>query len=264
MKGSRGIQSVSSGATVTGAEQCEVEAADSHSASPWPPGKPQLRLVIGHQYRLFLDSLAAVLAGRGVKIVGTGTSRPQLLGRVAEHQPGICLVTVRLAGGGLEVLRTIGQTHPGTKVVLLAEESEFGLMQTAIEAGAAGFIPADGHVENIARALARVHDGGGVFGPSSTGAVVRPLRDAGARNRLWDRLTAREQEVLVRMMDGECTRQIALSLAISVSTARTHIENLLLKLGAHSRLEATVLAARSGLPAPYALSTPARKVAGPR
>lgn len=250
---------------MTGEQQCREEAAGSHSVSPWPPGKHQVRLVIGHQYRLFLDSLAAVLAGHGFEIVGTGTSQPQLLGSVSQHLPSICLATIRLAGGGgLEVLRTIGKTHPGIKVVLLAGESDFGLMQAAVEAGAAGFIPADGHVENIARALARVHDGGGVFGPSTTGAVVRPFRDAGARNRLWDRLTAREQEVLVRMMDGECTRQIALSLAISVSTARTHIENLLLKLGAHSRLEATVLAARSGLPVPYALSMPVRRVAGPR
>lgn len=250
---------------MTGGEQCSGEAAGSHLASPWQPGEHQVRLVIGHQYRLFLDSLAAVLAEHGFEIAGTETSQPQLLASVAQHLPSICLVTVRLAGGdGLDVLRTVGENHPGVKVVMLAGESDFGLMQTAIEAGAAGFIPADGHVENIARALARVHDGGGVFGPSVTGAVVRPFRDAGARNRPWDRLTTREQEVLVRMMDGECTRQIALSLAISVSTARTHIENVLLKLGVHSRLEAAVLAARSGLPDPYALSMPARRVAGPR
>jgi two-component system, NarL family, nitrate/nitrite response regulator NarL len=224
-----------------------------------------VKLVIGHPYRLFLESLAAVLAGHGFEIMGTETSQPELLGSVSQHLPSICLVTVRLAGGGgLEVLRTIGETHPRVKVVLLAGESDFGLRQAAAEAGAAGFIPVDGHVENMARALVRVHDGGEVFGPITTGAVVRPFRDAGARNRFWDRLTVREQEVLVRMMDGECTRQIALSLAISVSTARTHIENLLLKLGVHSRLEATVLAARSGLPVPYALSMPARRVAGPR
>jgi DNA-binding NarL/FixJ family response regulator len=251
---------------MTGGQQCRVEASGSHSANPWPPGRHQVRLVIGHQYRLFLDSLAAVLAGRGFQIVGTETSEPQLLDSVSQHLPSICLVTVRLAGGGggLEVLRTIGENHPGIKVVLLAGDSDSGLMQAAIEAGAAGFIPADGHVDNIARALARVYDGGEVFGPSPMGAVVRPFRDAGARNRVWDRLTAREQEVLVRMMDGECTRQIALSLTISVSTARTHIENVLLKLGAHSRLEATVLAARSGIPASYALSMPPRRVAGPR
>jgi DNA-binding NarL/FixJ family response regulator len=223
-----------------------------------------VRLVIGHRYRLFLDSLAAVLAGRGFEIAGVATSEQELRASVARHRPDICLVTVRLAGGsGLDLLREIGETRPEVKAVILAGDSDFGLMQAAIEAGAAGFIPTDGHVENIGRALIRVHEGEEVFGSSALGAVVRPFRDAGGRNRLWDRLTAREQEVLMRMMDGECTRQIALSLAISVSTARTHIENVLLKLGAHSRLEATVLAARSGLPVPYALNMPARRVADP-
>jgi DNA-binding NarL/FixJ family response regulator len=64
------------------------------------------------------------------------------------------------------------------------------------------------------------------------------------------------------MMDGECTTQIARSLAISVSTARTHVENLLLKLGVHSRLEATTMMARSGAAA-FTPPMPARRVARP-
>lgn len=230
----------------------------------WPLGMKHVKLVIGHRYRLFLDALATVLAGQGFEIAGTGTSQQQLMEQVAQHLPDICLVTVRFAGSSaFDVLRMIGEAHPRVKVVMLAGDSDFDLMPQAVEAGAAGFIPAEGHIGNIARALIRVSDGGGVYGPSPMGMVVRPFRDASGRNRLWDRLTGREQEVLMRMMDGECTRQIALSLAISVSTARTHIENVLLKLGAHSRLEATILAARSGLPVPHALTMPARRVAGP-
>jgi len=223
-----------------------------------------VRLVICDRHRLVADSLAAVLVQRGVEAAAVATSAEEALAAVAANQPDLCLVAASLpARGGLGVLRAMGERHPQVKVVLLVGTSDAVLESAAIEGGAAGLILKDQHVEDILHALARVKSGERVFDSRLLGAVVRPLCRARDRNRLWDALTMREQEVLMRMMEGECTRQIARSLAISVNTARTHVENVLAKMGVHSRLEATVVAARSGLPGPYALGVSAGQVAGP-
>ena len=211
-----------------------------------------MRLVVGDRHRLFADSLAAVLAEHGVEVVAFATSPQETLGCVARLHPDVCLLAARFpASSGLDVMRVIGERHPGVKVVLFSASPEPGVMAAAQRAGAAGFIPSDHHVADIVSALVRVRDGERVFDMMLAGVRrFRPAADAerSPPSRPWDRLTSREQEVLLLMMDGEATRQIARSLAISVSTARTHVENVLGKLGVHSRLEATTVAARSGLP----------------
>jgi len=83
-------------------------------------------------------------------------------------------------------------------------------------------------------------------------------------DRLLRLLTLREQEVLMLIMEGHSTKQIARSLVISLSTARTHIQSVLVKLGAHSRLEATSMVARScllGISGQYSLGPPVKQSA---
>ena len=222
----------------------------------------QVRLVLGERHRLFLDSLAAVLARHGFDVVALATSPQELLATVARLQPDICLLAAGFSGSsGPDLLRIIGEHHPSVKVVLFSADPDPKAMATALRGGAAGFIPSDHHVADILAALSRVRNGERVFDLMDAG--IRRFRPATAtrrRNGFWDLLTLRERQVLMLMMDGECTSQIARSLAISVSTARTHVENVLGKLGVHSRLEATAMVARSG---PPSFTMPAGRVARP-
>ncbi len=209
----------------------------------------QVRLVLGERHRLFIDSLAAVLAWHGFDVAALATSPQELLSTVARLEPDVCLLAAGFQeGGGLDLLRIIGERHPPVKVVLFSADPDPKAMAAALKGGAAGFIPSDHHVADIVDALSRVNNGERVFDLMDAG--IRRFRPAAAsrRNELWDLLTLRERQVLMLMMDGECTRQIARSLAITVSTARTHVENVFVKLGAHSRLEATAMVARAGPP----------------
>jgi two-component system nitrate/nitrite response regulator NarL len=224
-------------------------------------GRP-VRLVVGERHRLFIDSLAAVLAWHGFDVAALATSPDELLDTVAELEPDVCLLAASFPGGsGLAVMRTIGERHPRVKVVMFSANPDPAMMAAARDAGAAGFIPSDHHVADIVGALSRVRTGERVFDLMDAG--IRSFRPAVAagRHEPWDLLTGREQEVLLLMTEGECTRQIARSLAISVSTARTHVENVFVKLGVHSRLEATTVAARSGPPPSFHI--PAGRVARP-
>jgi DNA-binding NarL/FixJ family response regulator len=122
-------------------------------------------------------------------------------------------------------------------------------MVAAIEDGAAGFISPNCHIADIVRALLRVRRGEQVFDGALLEDVVPAFRLPGPDGGDWlrDRLTSREQEVLMRLAEGECTRQMACSLAIAESTVRTHVQNVLVKLGVHSRLEASTVIAESGV-----------------
>jgi two-component system nitrate/nitrite response regulator NarL len=213
------------------------------------------RLVLAERQRLFIDSLAAVLACHGFDVAALATSPQELMAAVASLQPDVCLLAAGFPGDhGLDVLRIIGERHPSIKVVLFSASTDPGAMAAAFEAGAAGFIPSDHHVADILDALCRVRNGERVFDLMDAGIRSFRLVPPTKRNELWDFLTLRERQVLALMMDGECTRQIARSLAISVSTARTHVENVLVKLGVHSQLEATAMMARANPPSSTGLA----------
>lgn len=209
-----------------------------------------MRLVLGDDHQLFIEALAVAVARHGATVVALATSADEVLASVARHQPDICLLDVCFpAASGLDVLRAIRMRHPRIKVVMLSAGSDPHIVAAALDAGAAGFIRKDQRVTEIMRALTRVRAGERVLDADLLRAVVRTFRrrTADSGSRLLDVLTVREQEVLMRMMEGESTKQIARSLAVAQSTARTHVRNVLLKFGVHSQLEATTMVAQAGL-----------------
>jgi two-component system, NarL family, nitrate/nitrite response regulator NarL len=214
-----------------------------------------VRLVLGDCHRLLADALTAALTREGMTVTALATTPQQVLSAVARHQPDICLVATCLlatcfqTSGGIDVLSTICGRHPRVKVVMLAEVTDPAAASAAIENGAEGIIKKNQHLTDIVRTLARVHAGEQALdaGLALTGARSFNLPATGKGGWLLRSLTLREQEVLRLMMEGESSKQIARSLTITLSTARTHVQSVLVKLGAHSRLEATSMVAQSGL-----------------
>jgi two-component system, NarL family, nitrate/nitrite response regulator NarL len=208
-----------------------------------------VRVVLGNQHRLFLDALTEALSQEGVTVVAQATSPPEVLAAVARHEPDICLLATSFPdSSGLDVLRVIRRRHQAVKVVMLSDTSNPVIAARASDAGAAGFLWKEQRIAEIVRTLARVLAGEWALGttPSVTGAG-RFGSQVSDGDRLLRLLTMREQEVLMLMMEGESTKQIARLLAIAPSTARTHAQSVLAKLGAHSRLEATSMVARAGV-----------------
>jgi DNA-binding NarL/FixJ family response regulator len=214
---------------------------------------------------MVIESLAAALSRRGFGVAALATSPPELFAQLAEHHPDICLLAACFSGcGGLDVLRMISWRHPDVKVVMLSSSPDPALTAAAVEEGAAGFIPRDCHITDIVRILPRVCHGERVFDGALLAAAVRAfhLPGAGDGDPLRILLTSREQEVLLRITEGECTRQIARSLAITEATVRTHVQNVFVKLGVHSRLEASTVATESGVLGRHLSGTQAHRAAG--
>jgi DNA-binding NarL/FixJ family response regulator len=225
-----------------------------------------MRLVLGDSHRLFIDSLAPVLAGNGFTVVAVATTPQEVFSALDRHQPDICLLASRFpACSGLDVLRVARGRHPGVRVVILGAASDLDVMAGAAEAGALGYLPRSHRVADIVYALRRVLEGERVFETELQGTVARRCRSAGGVDNWPDgALTVRERQVLLQIMDGVSTTQIAQSLGIAESTTRTHVQNVLAKLGVHSRLEAITVAARPGLRDEQPASWSAVRVAGSR
>jgi two-component system, NarL family, nitrate/nitrite response regulator NarL len=227
-----------------------------------------VRLVLCDDHRLFIDALAAALTRHGLTVAALATSPEEALALVATHQPDICLLDARFPGSsGLDALRVISGRYPRVKVVMLSASSDPDVVSAAIDGGVAGFIRKDQRVADIVHVLARVWAGERVLDADLLRGVVRSLHRPVNPDGHWllGFLTSREQEVLMLMMEGECTKQIARSLAIAQSTARTHVQNVLVKLGVHSQLEATTMVARTGVfgrPGRYSLGTSAQAAGG--
>jgi two-component system, NarL family, nitrate/nitrite response regulator NarL len=182
-------------------------------------------------------------------VVAQATSRREVLAAVARHEPDICLLASSFPdSSGLDVLHVIRRRHQAVKVVMFSDTSDAMIVARASDAGAAGFIWKDQRIAEIVRTLTRVLAGewapGMALSAPGAGRFGSQASDGDCLLRL---LTLREQEVLMLMMEGESTKQIARSLAIALSTARTHVQSVLFKLGAHSRLEATSMVARAGV-----------------
>lgn len=223
-----------------------------------------MRIVLVNSHRLVVDALAEALARYGVTVAAQAKSPQDALNAVASHEPEICLLAAS-SPGGLDVLRLLRRRHPAVKVVMFSDGSDPALVTAAMEAGAAGFIGKEQRITDMVAALIRVSSGERAFaadpGGPAEGSLGSPAADGDSLARL---LTLREHEVLMLMMEGASTKQIARSLAITLSTARTHVQSVLVKLGAHSRLEATSIVARTRLlsaPGPHSLGQQAQAAA---
>jgi two-component system nitrate/nitrite response regulator NarL len=132
-------------------------------------------------------------------------------------------------------------------VVILSAVSDPSVVAEAIDAGVVGFVRKDQNASRIVSTLDRVATGEMAIDGDLLRAAVRatPTSPRSDTSRMLSFLTAKERAVLLLLVDGSSTAEIARSLGIATSTARTHVQNVLVKLGVHSRLQATALIANA-------------------
>jgi DNA-binding NarL/FixJ family response regulator len=161
----------------------------------------------------------------------------------------VALVDLSLPdGGGAPLVE--GLANRGSVLVLTASASP-AEHAAAYEAGAAGVVPKAAAMPDIIDALRTVSSGESLVDPAELVEILREARRYRQQKReseeLRQRLTPREREVLQALADGKSNREIADALFISVETQRTHMVNILAKLGVHSQLQALVVAVRNGI-----------------
>ncbi|MFZ3569903.1 response regulator [Streptomyces sp. BH097] len=214
-----------------------------------------IRVLVVEDQRAMADALEIALGVQpDLDCVGAVRTVEEALPLVAAHGPHVVLMDIHLPGAdGIEGTRRIRAEHPGTRVLLLTADTDPGQLVAATEAGAAGFLAKDSAFPAVLAAVRAPAEGPMYVEESTLGILVAAIGSSGGAAARQRRdadgagLTSREREVLRLMGRGLGPRAIAERLVVSPHTARGHVKRVMAKLGAHSQLEAVVLAARSGL-----------------
>jgi two-component system, NarL family, nitrate/nitrite response regulator NarL len=209
-----------------------------------------VRLVLCDDHRLLAEALATALRAQGHEVVAVATTPEDGLRAVVDHHPDVCLLDVGFPGAsGLDLVAQIVSAHEETKVLMLSGRSNPDVVNAALTAGAAGFVLKEQGIDRILQALDRVLAGEAVVDSGLLRAALSvPVPRRSLESQRLRSLTSREREALRRIAAGESTKEVARAMHVSESTARTHVQNVLTKLGVRSRLQAAALVAREGFP----------------
>ncbi|MEK2494075.1 response regulator transcription factor [Kitasatospora purpeofusca] len=194
----------------------------------------------------------------GIAVIGEAADGVEAVEVARRLRPDVVLMDVRMPRrNGIEATRQLlagsagaaGSAAPPKVVVITTFEND-DYVTAALGAGASGFVLKRLPVRQIAEAVRVVAAGEAILFPAALGRMVtaRPLRGAEALPKAA--LTVREEEVLRLMATGLSNPEIAQSLAVSLETVKTHVGNVLTKLGAQNRTHAVVIAYESGLVVP--------------
>ena len=193
-----------------------------------------MRVVIAEDTVLLREGLAGLLEDDGHDVVGRAGDAEMLLALVAEHEPDLAIVDVRMPPDyddeGTQAAATIRRTHPETAVLVLSQHIETRHVVELVAAGGGfGYLLKDRvlDVDDFLDAARRVSEGGSALDPQ---VVSRLLSTQGAADPLAE-LSAREREVLSLMAEGRTNAGIAKRLWLTEKTVETHIRSILMKLG---------------------------------
>ena len=163
------------------------------------------------------------------------------------HRPDVILMDLQMEPlDGIESTRAVRARYDDVEVVALTSFAEEERVHAALEAGASGYLLKDADAGEVAQAVRAAHRGEVQVDPAVARRLMSSLR-AGPRGDLTEELTPREVEVLRLVGAGKANKEIAGELVITERTARTHVSNILAKLGLSSRTQAALWAVREGL-----------------
>jgi DNA-binding NarL/FixJ family response regulator len=212
-----------------------------------PPSTRTTRIVIAGDEPVLVDGLLRLMNRRGeMRVIGSGHTVGEALEAVRTLRPDVLLSDYRMPDGEAATLteRVLGD-YPETKVIVLIDVTRPESALRCIAAGCSGVIAKTAPVDDVASAIRRVHDGELVIPAALLPEVVSGLRRS--RSRIGEDITPRELELLGHLANGLSLPSIAEAMSISMNTARNHTQRMLEKLGAHSKLEAVVIAMREGM-----------------
>jgi len=154
-------------------------------------------------------------------------------------------------GDGFELIEEFSRGERRITTLVLSASLEPDRFARAVEAGASGVLHKATAISDIVEAVRRLRAGEALLSPTETiemlRLVSRKRQEEYEVQKSIDKLTRREKEALQALAEGLDSKEIAQKLSITIETERTHMVNILNKLGVHSRLQALVFAARNGL-----------------
>jgi DNA-binding NarL/FixJ family response regulator len=216
-----------------------------------------VRVLLVDDDPLLRSGLRLMLAPEpSVDVVAEAGDGDEVLAAVDLHRPDVVLMDIRMARvDGIEATRLLATQPDRPAVIVLTTFDADELIVRGLEAGALGFLLKDTPPDEIVRAIHHVHAGESMLSPSVARRLVALVAgdgDAGARRedsrRRLAELTPREHDVAVAIGRGWSNAEIASELHISVGTVKSHVSQLLAKLGVDNRVRIALLVAEANPP----------------
>jgi DNA-binding NarL/FixJ family response regulator len=221
-----------------------------------------VRVLIADDQALVRSGFRKLLeAEPSIEVVAEAADGLEAIEKARLHRPHVVLMDIRMPRlDGLQAAaRIVVATSPSSRILMLTTYDLDEYIFEALKAGASGFLLKDSPAEELVAAIHVVAAGEALLAPSVTRRLIEafvsvPRVSPQARRQL-DGLTARETEVLHLLARGLSNAEIAAELHLGEATVKSHVGNLLMKLGLRDRVQAVVLAYESGLVKPGAHST---------
>ena len=204
-----------------------------------PAGR--LRLLIAEDHFVTRMGLKAIFGAEpDIDIVAEADSGTDAVALYRTHRPDVAIVDLRLPGkDGVEVVKEIRAEFQDARIVILTGSEGSEGVYRALQAGARAYLLKDAKGSELVRALRDVHAGKKVLPPEVAVRLAERMPQSD--------LSPRELEVLRHVADGKSNKRIADALGLSEATVRTHVSNILSKLGVDDRTQAATEALRRGI-----------------
>jgi DNA-binding NarL/FixJ family response regulator len=208
----------------------------------------KLRIVNNKISIMVIDDQAVVRQGfvslintvADMEVIAEGINGQQAIDLFTQHKPDVTLIDLRMpVVGGVEAITTIRRNFPDARLIVLTTYDGDEDIYRSLQAGARGYLLKDVFFEELETAIRNVHAGSRHI-PAAIAARL-------AERMASSDLTSRELEVLELIVRGQSNKEIGASLTISEATVKSHINNILSKLGVADRTQAVTTALQRGL-----------------
>jgi two-component system response regulator DevR len=208
----------------------------------------KIRVLIVDDHEMVREGLMAMLRSEAdFEVVGQTGHGEEVVELVERSKPDVVLLDTRLPGiSGVEVCRLLTRTHPGVAVVILTTYTDVELVQECLQAGARGYVVKDVERFALKESIRAVSRGEAVLAPQVAGQIIDRIRSLPPEERRPAGLNASQVAILRLISRGHSNREIAADVHLSENTVKTHVQEIFRKLGVRNRVEAAILAGKSG------------------
>ena len=199
-----------------------------------------IHVLIADDHFVVRQGLVTMLVPRnGMVVVGEAATGQEAVNLARALQPDVILMDMIMPEmDGPEAITLIKKENPKARILVLSSFGDSKQVSGAIQAGASGYLLKDSSPDDLLQAIRSVYRGNLFLPQALAGELVQPQRAVVDP----DQLTEREMDVLRLLVQGQSNKEIASNLNISMTTVRSHVSNILMKLGVSNRTQAALVA----------------------
>ena len=204
------------------------------------------RILLCDDHEVVREGLRGLIARQdGMSVVGEAGTVAEVVEAATRTKPDVVIMDVRLPdGSGVEACRTIRETRPETKVIMLTSYADDEALFASIIAGASGYLLKQTRGQAVVDAVIAVASGRSLLDPDVTGKVLERVRQGRGDDPALASLTEQERKVLAGLAEGHTNREISEMLFLSEKTVKNYVSRILDKLGLSRRAEAAAFMAK--------------------